>query len=255
MPLDTTQVVLYTDQPFLAKALASTFDQTSPFRLAGFANSVTAVREFLEHRNPAVALIDLTPEISLPALRTLRQIAPKCNIALWVYSISEELAFQAMQLGVRGIIRKTASIERFLSALEAVADGKMWFEQELLETLINGRRVVLTRREGQLVALLAHGLRNKQIATNLQIREGTVKVYLSRLFKKLGVSDRLEVALLGLRSLSGDCSLAPDAACWLSSLHGADAGLLALQSILVGEREGHAPPEDAECALHGLVRD
>jgi DNA-binding CsgD family transcriptional regulator len=62
--------------------------------------------------------------------------------------------------------------------------------------------VALTRREGQLISLLSQGLKNKEIATALNISEGTVKVYLSRLFQKVGVKDRFELALFGLKNLT-----------------------------------------------------
>jgi DNA-binding CsgD family transcriptional regulator len=62
--------------------------------------------------------------------------------------------------------------------------------------------VALTQREGQLVSLLSQGLKNKEIATTLMISEGTVKVYLSRLFQKVGVKDRFELALFGLKNLT-----------------------------------------------------
>jgi DNA-binding CsgD family transcriptional regulator len=61
--------------------------------------------------------------------------------------------------------------------------------------------VSLTKRESQLVSLLSQGLKNKEIASTLTISEGTVKVYLSRLFQKVGVKDRFELALYGLRNL------------------------------------------------------
>ena len=67
---------------------------------------------------------------------------------------------------------------------------------------MTARRYSLTRREGQLVTLLSQGLKNKEIATALSISEGTVKVYLSRLFQKLGVKDRFELALYGLKNLT-----------------------------------------------------
>jgi DNA-binding CsgD family transcriptional regulator len=71
---------------------------------------------------------------------------------------------------------------------------------------MTARRYSLTRREGQLVTLLAQGLKNKEIATSLNISEGTVKVYLSRLFQKLGVKDRFELALYGLKNLAPGAS-------------------------------------------------
>jgi DNA-binding CsgD family transcriptional regulator len=84
--------------------------------------------------------------------------------------------------------------------------------------------VALTQREGQLVSLLSQGLKNKEIATTLMISEGTVKVYLSRLFQKVGVKDRFELALFGLKNLTtgqipvGDKSHRPSAMPGLRSL-------------------------------------
>jgi DNA-binding CsgD family transcriptional regulator len=70
-----------------------------------------------------------------------------------------------------------------------------------MEQLLLTKRVSLTRREGQLVGLIAQGLKNKELAYALGITEGTVKVYLSRIFKKLGVNDRFELALYALKNV------------------------------------------------------
>src|SRR5207244_12826951 len=86
--------------------------------------------------------------------------------------------------------------------LKCVKDGELWFEKALTDNLMTTRRYALTRREGQLVALLSQGLKNKEIATAMDISEGSVKVYLSRLFQKLQVKDRFELALFGLKNLN-----------------------------------------------------
>ncbi len=129
-------------------------------------------------------------------------LASHAKIVLWVHTISTELALQAMSLGVRGILRKTLPIETLLRCLTRVNDGELWFEKALTDSIMSARRYSLTRREGQLVSLLSQGLKNKEIATALNISEGTVKVYLSRLFQKLGVKDRFELALYGLKNLT-----------------------------------------------------
>jgi len=107
-----------------------------------------------------------------------------------------------MSLGVRGILRKTLPTETLLRCLTRVNEGELWFEKALTDSIMSARRYSLTRREGQLVSLLSQGLKNKEIATALTISEGTVKVYLSRLFQKLGVKDRFELALYGLKNLT-----------------------------------------------------
>ena len=82
--------------------------------------------------------------------------------------------------------------------------GELWLEKALTDTFILGRTVKLSPREGDLVRLLAQGLKNKEIATVLSISEGTVKVYLSKLFVKTGAKDRLELALFGLRNMQDE---------------------------------------------------
>jgi len=124
------------------------------------------------------------------------------KIVLWVNSISTELAFQAMGLGVRGILRKTLPTDLQVKCLMKVQAGELWFEKALTDSFLCARRVALTQREGQLVSLLSQGLKNKEIASTLMISEGTVKVYLSRLFQKVGVKDRFELALFGLKNLT-----------------------------------------------------
>jgi len=122
-------------------------------------------------------------------------------MVLWVREVSTELAFQAVEHGVRGILRKTLPEETLLKSLELVAQGGLWFEESLRAGVQAARAITLTKRESQLVGLLSQGLRNKELASMLMISEGSVKVYLSRLFKKLRVSDRFELALYGLKNL------------------------------------------------------
>jgi two-component system response regulator DesR len=150
---------------------------------------------------PDLVLIDFTSEVSLGVLSEMKHALPQTRIVLWVNDISTELAFQAMGLGVRGILRKTLPTDLQVKCLQKVQAGELWFEKALTESFLCARRVALTQREGQLVSLLSQGLKNKEIATTLTISEGTVKVYLSRLFQKVGVKDRFELALFGLKNL------------------------------------------------------
>lgn len=155
----------------------------------------------LSDERPDVLLIDLTPEVTFGLLTQLRRELPHCRIVLWVRSISTELAYQAMELGIRGILRKTLAAEMLLKCLTKVGEGELWFDKGLTASFLSARMVSLTKRESQLVSLLSQGLKNKEIAATLSISEGTVKVYLSRLFQKVGVKDRFELALYGLRNL------------------------------------------------------
>jgi DNA-binding NarL/FixJ family response regulator len=148
-------------------------------------------------------LLHLTSRISLAGLGELASAGAQLRIVLWGGAIGGEFAFQAMQLGIRSIVPGDTTIDGLLTTLHNVHRGVLCFERELVETVLLQKRVALTRREGQIVSLVAQGCKNKAIAGELGITEGTVKVYLYKLFKKLGMNDRLDLALYGLKNLFG----------------------------------------------------
>ena len=111
--------------------------------------------------NPDVLLMDLTPDLNLGVLVELQRHIPSSRIVLWVRGMATELAYQAIEHGVRGILRKTQSPEILLKCLRMVADGGLWFEETLKTSFTSMRTVSLTRREGQLVSLLSQGLKKQ----------------------------------------------------------------------------------------------
>lgn len=197
-----TRILLYSSEPILAQGLSSVLAGNAELRLVGVSNSTDSLGITLESEKPDILLLDLTSDVSFQLLRELKKRSDACKMLLWVNAISTELAFQAMGLGVRGIVRKTLPAETLIECLRKVNQGELWFEKTLTDSMLSARKVSLTRREGQLVTLLSQGLKNKEIATVLCVSENTVKVYLSRLFQKVGVKDRFELALYGLRNVA-----------------------------------------------------
>jgi DNA-binding NarL/FixJ family response regulator len=100
-------------------------------------------------------------------------------------------------------LRKILPVELQVRCLEKVGAGKSWIEKDLLESILSTKRTVLSMRERQLAELLMQGLSNKEIGYRLVLSEGTVKVYFSRLFQKVGVSDRFELALFAVERVFG----------------------------------------------------
>jgi DNA-binding NarL/FixJ family response regulator len=197
-----TRVLLYSDEPVLAKGLESVLREIEGFELLPTSDTLATLMDQITQGAPDLVLMDLTAEITFAVLTDMKPVMNRSRILLWVNTISTELAFQAMGLGVRGILRKTLPTELQVKCLQRVQSGELWFEKGLTDSFLCARRVALTPREGQLVSLLSQGLKNKEIATSLTITEGTVKVYLSRLFQKVGVKDRFELALFGLKNLT-----------------------------------------------------
>jgi DNA-binding NarL/FixJ family response regulator len=233
-----TRILLYSDEPILAKGLEAVLRQLEGFELLPTCNTIAGVMEQVAQGSPDLVLLDLTPEITFAVLSEMKHAMMTTKIVLWVNSISTELAFQAMGLGVRGILRKTLPTDLQVKCLQKVQAGELWFEKALTDSFLCARRVALTQREGQLVSLLSQGLKNKEIATTLMISEGTVKVYLSRLFQKVGVKDRFELALFGLKNLT--TGQLPGSERGHRAAPGAMPGLRSL--VLERPVERHEPP-------------
>jgi DNA-binding NarL/FixJ family response regulator len=197
-----SNVLLCADEPILAEGLRRILENVTGLDLVGCCPRLEDIRGQIDALQPDILLVDLTSDVTFSVLSGLRESAASARIVLWVHAISTELALQSMSLGVRGILRRTLPVETLIRCLNRVDEGELWFEKALTDSIMTARSYSLTRREGQLVALLSQGLKNKEIATALNISEGTVKVYMSRLFQKLGVKDRFELALYGLRNLA-----------------------------------------------------
>lgn len=195
-------ILFYSDQPVLAMGVTSMLNDVPEMVLAGICSTPPCLLDALSSRHPDLVFLDLTPDFTLDFLTSIHHAAPRTKLVLWVHFISTEMALQAMGMGVRGIISKTLAPQAILASLDKVHSGELWFEKALTDSILTARRYTLTRREGQIVTLVAQGLKNKELGIALNISEGTVKVYLSRLFKKLDLRDRFELALFGLKNLT-----------------------------------------------------
>lgn len=197
----TIRIALYTQQPFVAQGMAAVFQNVADVEFTACCDSVAAVLDGLQCLQPHILVVHAGAGLTLADIREIRSADRACRVILWGEALAGEFAFQAIQSGVRGILPDTTPVSVFLDALRKVHRGALCFENSLLESVLSQQRVTLTPRQGQIVSLVAQGLRNKEIAFSMGITEGTVKVYLYKLFKKLGMRDRLEMALYGRRNL------------------------------------------------------
>jgi two-component system, NarL family, nitrate/nitrite response regulator NarL len=193
------QIVLLCQQPFVAEGLAAVLKNRESYEIKPF-DSLAGAQAYLNDARPALVLVYLGTPLSLAELRELF-LSTDAPVVLWGGDVRPDFAYQAIQAGVRGILPNTMDVPRVIAALDEICDGGLWVDRSLVDNLLNRQQITLTRREEQLVAHVAQGLKNKEIAFSLGISEGTVKVYLSRLFAKLGVKDRLDLALYGLRNM------------------------------------------------------
>jgi len=211
------RILVYSNEPILTIGLTRVIAADPQLELTGSASTTSELEGQLRDASPDVAVIDLTPQITAPALVRLRNLAIDAKLVLWTTSIAGDFAFRALSIGVRGVLRKTLPLEAHRQCLHVVASGELWFERRLTESFGTGKRVRLSRREGQLVTLLSRGLNNREISAELAITEGTVKVYLSHLFRKCGARNRFDMARHGQRNL-GLAGNSPDSGDGLRSL-------------------------------------
>jgi DNA-binding NarL/FixJ family response regulator len=196
-------IVFYSNQPVLTAGLRVCLAGLPGFSLSGVSTTIVQLVEQIGVNPSRVILMDMDQEVTLEVLKKVQSGARGGAIVLWVDAVSTEFASQVIGLGVRGILRKTVAIEQHLKCLQSVAAGELWLEKTLSDRILTTSRVTLTQRERELLGLLAQGLKNKEMAHVLGITEGTVKVYLSNLFRKVGANDRLDLALFALRNMVG----------------------------------------------------
>jgi DNA-binding NarL/FixJ family response regulator len=149
------RIVLYTDQPILAEALTAILAK-SEMTLDAVVTAMPALLCLATQENfkPDILLMDLTDSVNFEALSEIKRTMPNTKVVLWVHTISTELAFQAMGLGVRGILRRTQPTELVVKCCQKVQEGELWFEKALTDEFLMAKRVAVTQREGQLIALL-----------------------------------------------------------------------------------------------------
>jgi two-component system nitrate/nitrite response regulator NarL len=173
-------------------------------RFAGAVSSLDAAVELMRGLNPAAVVIDkaLGTAAIIESLRRLSTSGVKTAAVVWGVGISESEALRLLQAGARGVLRRTSETETLITCLRSVTDGNTWMEDGIFgdsDKLSNPRRSQLTPREHEVAEQVEKGLRNRDIARNLGIQTGTVKIHLKHIFEKTGVRGRYGLALSGLR--------------------------------------------------------
>jgi DNA-binding NarL/FixJ family response regulator len=193
------RIILSTDREIFGAGLRQALPATYRFEIVHLGGPGGLLIEGLTGEDPDALILDAPPEQSGDLVRRLRAHRPDLPVIVWERVSSTEPALSALGLGAQGVILDCTSSADVLVCIETVLSGEIWVPASIAQAVVASRSCHLTKREGQLVNLVSRGLSNKEIATNLGISVGTVKVYFSRLFDKLEVSDRYELAMLGLR--------------------------------------------------------
>jgi DNA-binding NarL/FixJ family response regulator len=190
-------------QPVTAAGIRTLFEGVADLRFAQSCESLRQASELLRTSPPDVLILDKAFGIQA-ILDWLNESRPasQTGIVVWGVSVTEAEALRFLQVGARGILRKSAPIAAVLACIRAVAAGKSWMEDCVFRDSSRSDRyprTELTSREQQVLELVEQGFKNKEIAQELGIRPGTVKIHLKHIFEKTGVRGRYGLALSGLR--------------------------------------------------------
>jgi two-component system nitrate/nitrite response regulator NarL len=199
----TKSVVVCDTQPLAIEGLRAVLSATPGIRFAGAMTTLAGTIDLVRGTNPAVVILDRAFGAAsvILALDRLRGSKTTASI-VWGVAITNSEALRFMQSGARGVLRKTSDTNQVIDCIRTVANGDTWMEDMVLldpERVVPSTRSNLTAREHQVAELVEKGLKNKDIAGNLGIRTGTVKIHLKHIFEKTGCRGRYGLALTGLR--------------------------------------------------------
>lgn len=221
MSMMPTRVLIADGQPIVLEGLRYILGRSTGIQVIAEAVDGMDTIDKAVHFDPDVVIMDVKlPKVDgLTVLRSLQTRAPRSKVLLYASSDSKDDFVEAMKLGCSGILLKEASTSLIEKSIQKVRDGEIWLDSNTTAAVIrqfaapteappstpNGSKTVreraqLSQREREIIVLIAQGYKNKEIAEKMFITEQTVKNHLHNVFDKLGVSDRLELALYAIHN-------------------------------------------------------
>jgi DNA-binding NarL/FixJ family response regulator len=210
------RLVIADDHPIVRDGLKKLLALEDDLEVVGEAGDGREVLERVQELEPDVLLLDLRmPNLDgLSALQALQQSNRNTKVIVLTASEDKNEFVQAMKLGCSGIVLKQTAPDLIVKSIRKVNAGEIWLDSHTTAAVMrqfsspldiaaagqskSRERSPLSQREREIVALVAQGYKNKEMAEKMFISEQTVKNHLHNIFDKLGVSDRLELALYAI---------------------------------------------------------
>src|ERR1700676_577618 len=215
------RVLIADDHPIVRDGLKKLLTLEEDVQVVGEACDGCEVLDKVQELDPDILLLDLRmPNLDgLSALQALQQTHKRTRVIVLTASEDKNEFVQAMKLGCSGIVLKQTAPDLIVKSIRKVHSGEIWLDSHTtaavmrqFSTALEGghpsasgsgkgrERSPLSAREREIVALVAQGYKNKEMAEKMFISEQTVKNHLHNIFDKLGVSDRLELALYAIHN-------------------------------------------------------
>jgi DNA-binding NarL/FixJ family response regulator len=206
------RVLIADDHPILRAGLRKLLEAEPGYSVIGEASDGEEAVKLARTLTPDILLLDLAmPRLTgLEVLREMATASTPVRTIILTAAIDKAGIVTALQLGAHGIVLKDSATELLFKSIGTVIQGKHWVGREAISDLVQAlrtqtstppepsaaaRKFGLTYRELQIVASVVSGCSNKEIAAKFSLSEDTVKHHLSRIFDKVGASNRLELAL------------------------------------------------------------
>ena len=210
-------VTLADDHPLVLRGLAELIATRPQFVVVATATDGHAALAAIRQLTPDAAVVD----VNMPKLKGLDVLKAavgerlSTRIVFLTASLNDESILEAVSLGVYGIVLKDSAPESLLDCLDQVVAGGRWLADEFVQTAISRETVrrqssrgpieALTTREVEVMRLVTSGLSNKQVARELALSEGTVKIHLHNVYRKLNLGSRTALTAYALgRAVNGD---------------------------------------------------
>lgn len=205
--LTATRVLLCDEQPLFLLGLRSFLENQTDIQVVAETQDPESLLYYASLTHPSIVILSMAiaTQEGFQIIRHLRDIHPEARVILTIIRISSAELVEAVQSGVMGYILKEADPSLYLRAIVTLREGRPWIQRELAEELLHAVNELtqtprpfvppveeLSYREREVLRLVAQGLSNREIADRLHLSVQTVKVYLTRIFHKLGVRNRTE---------------------------------------------------------------
>ena len=210
-------VTLADDHPLVLRGLAQLIATRPQFAVVATATDGHAALAAIRQLTPDTAVLDVNmPKLKgLDVLKAAVSERLSTRIVFLTASLNDESILEAVSLGVYGIVLKDSAPESLLDCLDQVVAGGRWLADEFVQTAISRETVrrqssrgpieALTTREVEVMRLVTSGLSNKQVARELALSEGTVKIHLHNVYRKLNLGSRTALTAYALgRAVNGD---------------------------------------------------
>jgi two-component system, NarL family, response regulator LiaR len=211
MGSQTIRVMIVDDHAMVRAGIRILLEQYEGIQVIGEAANGFKAIELVEELNPDVILMDLTMPVidGIEATRRILAIRPCQHIIVLTGLLDDERLFQAIQAGAQGCADKTIQPEELIQAIRDVSSGRPSLSPGIAWRVLRGlagpdkpglSKDHLSERETQILRLMTQGKLDEEIARELVLTEVTIRTHISRILAKLGLENRVQAALYGLRT-------------------------------------------------------